>query len=263
MGPDEYSAMTRNNAFTNRMVKLNLNKAMESLEIIRSKDKMAYEKFCNKLSISKEELELFSEIADKLPVPMDNENNYILQSEDFEDYAHIDIQGLWKDKSKPFGFFTTQEKLYRSKCLKQADALALAMLFKKEFTLNEIENTYKYYEPITTHDSSLSPVNHAIVAAWIENKEHLDKFTDYALALDFDENLCGAEEGIHIANCGCLWQLIITGVAGIDTSMNETALKTTRTALPKDWKKVEFKLIWQGKTYKVEAMEDYTSIQKI
>lgn len=263
MGPDEYSAMTRNNAFTNRMVKFNLNKALESLDIVKNKDKEVYEELWRKLSISKEELELFAEIAERLTVPMDNENNYILQSEDFEDYAHIDIEGLWKDRSKPFGFFATQEKLYRSKCLKQADALALAMLFKKEFTLEQITNTYNYYEPITTHDSSLSPVNHAIVAAWVDNTEHLDKFTDYALALDFNESLGGAEEGIHIANCGCLWQLIMTGVAGIETAMNETSLISTKTSLPKGWKKVEFKLIWQGKTYKVEAMENYTRIHEI
>ena len=263
MGPDEYSAMTRNNSFTNRMVKLNLEKAVESLKIMRNKDSAAYERVCNKLSISKQELELFLEIAEKLPVPMDKEKNYILQSEDFEQYADIDIKGLWKDKTRPFGFFATQEKLYRSKCLKQADALALAMLFKKEFTTEQIANTYEHYESITTHDSSLSPVNHAIVASWIDNKEHLDKFTSYALNLDFNENLGGAEEGIHIANCGCLWQLMMAGIAGIDTAMNEVEVKSTKASLPKEWTKVEFKLIWQGKTYKVEVMKDKTEIYEL
>ncbi|SHJ14001.1 kojibiose phosphorylase [Clostridium cavendishii DSM 21758] len=262
MGPDEYSAMTRNNSFTNRMVKLNLEKAIEALEIVKEKDKLAYEKLNCKLNISKDEIEVMNIIASKLKVIVDKEENYIVQSEDFEDYAEIDIDGLWKDKNKPFGFFVTQEKLYRSKCLKQADALALAMLFKREFTEEQILNTYRKYEPITTHDSSLSPVNHAIVAAWIEDKEHLDKFTEYALNLDFNSDLKGAEEGIHIANCGCLWQLIMNGIAGIDTAINEGTVKSSRVKLPKDWTKVEFKLRWQEKTYKVEALKDNVFIKE-
>lgn len=263
MGPDEYSAMTRNNAFTNRMVKLNLTKAVECLKIIKNIDSKAYKKLINKLLISEEELDKFLEIAEKLPVSMNNEKNYILQSEDFEKYADIDIQGIWKDKSKPFGFYATQEKLYRSKCLKQADALALAMLFKNEFTIEQITNTYDYYEPLTTHDSSLSPVNHAIVAAWIGNKEHLDKFTDYAMELDFRDGHGGAEEGIHIANCGCLWQLIMTGVAGIDTAINSYTLKSSKSILPKSWTRVQFKLIWKKKVYRVEATKDLTKIYEV
>lgn len=263
MGPDEYSAMTRNNSFTNRMVIFNLTKAIEAVELIKSKDMDSYHKLRKKLKIEDKELERFGEIASKLPVCIDEETGIIQQSEDFEDYAAIDMQSIWKDKSKPFGFFITQEKLYRSKCLKQADALTLAMLFKNEFTRAQIKDTYDYYEPMTTHDSSLSPVNHAIVAAWLDKKDHVDKFVKYAMALDFNPELKGAAEGIHIANCGCLWQFIMTAVAGIETAIMEEKPVSVHTYLPNGWDEVSFKMIWRNQHHRITVLKDQIEISLI
>jgi len=66
-------------------------------------------------------------------------------------------------RGRPFGLFVSQERNYRSKALKQADALMLAYLFPSEFPLAQVAATYDYYEPFTTHDSSLSCVIHAIL----------------------------------------------------------------------------------------------------
>lgn len=263
MGPDEYSVSTLNNAFTNRMVKFNLQKAKECLALLAEKDPRKYAAFVEKMSISNEELSLFEDISEHLPVPFQKEQGYILQSEDFEQYADIDIQQIWKDKEKPFGFFVSQEKLYRSKCLKQADALALIMLFKSEFEQEIVQNTYAYYEPITTHDSSLSPVNHAIVASWIGNQPHLDKFVDYALALDYDSEKKGAEEGIHIANCGCLWQLVMMGIAQIDTAMQKPLPVASQPLLPSSWEQIEFHMVWKNQHYRVNTRREGTTIEKV
>ncbi|MDF2613523.1 MAG: glycoside hydrolase family 65 central catalytic [Clostridia bacterium] len=260
MGPDEYSAMTRNNSFTNRMVIFNLRKAIEVLKMIKEKDENSYQKLKDKLKLEDHELALFAQIADKLPVIIDQKTGIIQQSEDFENYAAIDVQSIWKDKSRPFGFFITQEKLYRSKCLKQADALALAMLFKNEFTKEQIENTYDYYEPLTTHDSSLSPVNHAIVAAWLDKREHVDKFIKYAMELDFNPEIKGAAEGIHIANCGCLWQFIMTAAAGIQTASMEEKPISRHSYLPSGWDKVSFKIIWKDQHYHITVIKDKVEV---
>ena len=61
-----------------------------------------------------------------------------------------------------FGKFTTQEKRYRSKCLKQADVVALMAVFTESFTLEQKKASYEYYKPITIHDSSNSMCHHQI-----------------------------------------------------------------------------------------------------
>ena len=263
MGPDEYSAMTRNNSFTNRMVAFNLEKANEVIEIIKTMGDDTYQEFTDKLKIIEDERSKWKKIALDLSVMIDAKTQVIQQSEDFEDYANIDIEGIWKDRTKPFGFYVAQEKLYRSKCLKQADSLALAMLFKNEFTLEQIKNTYYYYEPITTHDSSLSPVNHAMIAAWIDEKEDLNRFLQKAMKLDFDEEEGDAAEGIHIANCGCLWQFVVNGIAGINFAMMEEEPISSHTNLPSGWEKVGFKMTWKNKVYQVNVSSEGTTIKLI
>ncbi|WP_181213343.1 hypothetical protein [Mesobacillus zeae] len=63
-----------------------------------------------------------------------------------------------------------------------------------------MEAAYRYYEPITTHDSSLSPSCHSIIAAWIGNKSAAEQYFMNATAIDTAPEKLGSAEGIHIAN---------------------------------------------------------------
>lgn len=265
MGPDEYTAFNKNNSFTNHLVKFNLEKAVETIELLENQETELYDKLRNKIKLEGNEKNQFKEIADKIKIIVDEKSEYIQQSENFNSYAKTDINQIWQDKTKPFGHYMTQEKLYRSKVLKQADSISLAMLFKSDFSMKQIENTYNYFEPITTHDSSLSPINHAIVAGWIGNKQHLQKFLDYSLELDYNYEKRGAEEGIHIANCGCIHQFIMQTIAGIDTAIvsDTPSPKLGKFNLPESWKTVEFKIIWKSKKYKIIVNNMGTTIQEL
>lgn len=264
MGPDEYTAFNCNNTFTNRLVKFNLETACNVIQLLNETDKIAYVKLCDKVKLDNKELLEFKKVAEKLILPDYEKVQYIPQSENFDNYADVDIDNLWKDRKNPFGMYMTHEKLYRSKVLKQADSLSLAMLFKTDFTIEQIKNTYEHYEPITTHDSSLSPINHAIVAGWIGKEEHVNKFLQYSLSLDFDSNRNGAKDGIHIANCGCMYQFIIHTIAGIDNALineDEIPMSTSYT-MPKGWDKVSFKILWKNVSYFVTVDKNGTKITK-
>lgn len=214
MGPDEYSAMTSDNCFTNYMVKHHLSSAVSMAVLVKRDSPEQFERLKQKIQWEEEEASLFLEIAESLPLPYDKQKKLYLQSSDFYEYGDIDIDGIWKDKSRPFGFFISQEKLYRSKCLKQADVIALMSLFPERFTQEEMEQAYNYYMPLTTHDSSLSPAGHSLIANRLHRKEDVKHFLNQALKVDFDFESGHAGEGIHIANCGCIWQLFIMGFAG-------------------------------------------------
>lgn len=255
MGPDEYSPFSKNNAFTNYLVKFNLGIVLEAARLIKESEPDNYLGLENKLKLSSEGYQHFERVIEGLQIPEDKNRNLILQSEDFEDYETIDFDEVWKDRAKPFGHYVSQEKMYRSKCLKQADVLTLMMLFPDRFMEEEMKAAYYYYEPITTHDSSLSPSTHSIIAAWIRNKEDAERFFLQTAGIDLDLNKLGAAEGIHIANAGGIWQAIIHGFCGIRNAVQSEKLEL-KPLMPSFVQEISFPYLWKGNSISFTLSQD-------
>ncbi|MCR5061660.1 MAG: hypothetical protein K6A89_00100, partial [Treponema sp.] len=143
---------------------------------------------------------------ENLKLPYNKDTVLIKQCEDWDRYADLDFNVVWKDRNDFFARQISQEKNYRSKALKQADVLLMMYLFPEDFTEEQVKAAYDYYEPITTHDSSLSAAIYGIMALKLGYEEDAERFLNKVIAIDLDENRKGAEDGIHIANCGGLWQ---------------------------------------------------------
>lgn len=255
MGPDEYLPVTRNNSFTNRMVKFSLEKTAEFLKTIRQEDIAGYKEIENRLALKPGEIERFKQVGEKLILFYDQNTDIIPQSEDFENYADIDFSVVWKDRTKLFGNLISQERNYRSKALKQADVLEMLLLYPEDFTRTQLTGAYDYYEPITTHDSSLSASVHGVLAAQMNRLEEAEKFLKKVMEIDMSPEKKGAAEGIHIANCGGLWQMIVYGFAGLKSAMWSKEIKL-EPHLPENWAGLEFKLAWQGKRYKITVTKE-------
>lgn len=255
MGPDEYLPLTRNNTFTNRMVKFSLEETIQCLGALRENDNYLYHKVCDKTNFKAEEIAAFREVKDGLKISYDENTRIVPQSDDFEDYADIDFDELWKDRSKCFGMFISQEKNYRSKALKQADVLELMMLYPNEFSMEQLSDNYNYYEPITTHDSSLSAAVHGILATWMGRMEEANRFLDKVIEIDMSPEKKGAEEGIHIANCGGLWQMVVYGFAGLNSAMWNDKIQL-QPHLPKHWSRLEIPITWHDRQYQITITQD-------
>ncbi len=246
MGPDEYLPMTRNNAFTNRMVRFSLEKTLQ---------------YCKEFDqLEKDQLIEWEAIKERLRLPYKDTDELIMQSDDFSSYADLDFDAIWTDRSRCFGEFISQEKNYRSKALKQADVLEMMMLFPKEFSKKQLAANYDYYEPITTHDSSLSAAVHGILAANMGRMEEAKSFLDKVIDIDMSPEKRGAEEGIHIANCGGLWQLIVYGFAGLKSAMWEEDV-VLHPHLPEKWQQLEFSLMWHGEKKRVVVTHEGYKIE--
>lgn len=263
MGPDEYSPMTKDNAYTNFLVAFHLDIVSKLANEVEKKDPALYQKVSDKTGYTKQEGADFAKLGRELPLPYDKERNLLLQCADFEEYGIIDIDDIWKDKSKPFGFFATQEKLYRSRCLKQADAVALMTLFPNSFTDEQVKTAYDYYKPLTVHDSSLSPAGHSLVAHRLNYANDTTSFLHKALAVDFTPENMGAEEGIHIANCGCIWQLFAFGFVGLSSGLFEKEMKIVPN-LPKEIDKIQMPIYWKDSRYMLTVSnKEETKIEKM
>jgi kojibiose phosphorylase len=250
MGPDEYKPFTNNNAYTNFVVRESLRLAEKVVKMCKADAPDKYNKLYEKINFNENELTLFNEIADSLPIPKDEERNIIWQCDDFDTmFCEIDIEGLWKDKNKLFGFYTTQEQRYRAKCLKQSDVIALMGLYTEAFTKEELIASYEYYNPYTIHDSSNSICHNAIVATRMERPELA--YENWIKSIDIDFGIRPrASEGIHFANVGGMWQEIVHGFGGMTNALGADTL-TFNPCIPKEIESIAFQVIWKGQRVSV------------
>lgn len=237
MGPNEYAPLTSNNAYTNRLVAFALTLAAEHA--------------------AAEERQQFLAVANALPIPRDGD--LVLQCENFDKLADPQFARLWTNRQTSYAHNVPQERLYRSQALKQADVLMLMMLFPQEFSDREVRRAWDYYLPLTTHDSSLSPGAHAILACRLGLPDEAWKFWQMAAALDLDLDHGGAAQGIHIANAGANWMVTVLGFAGLATAMWTDTL-TLRPQLPAPWTRLAFPIVWRGCPCYVEITRTGTTI---
>lgn len=74
---------------------------------------------------------------------------------------------------------------------------------------------YNYYEPITTHDSTLSPSIFSIVSSELGYYSDAFRFFKISSRLDLDNIMNATQYGIHIANMAGSWLCLVNGFAGM------------------------------------------------
>ncbi len=243
MGPDEYTPISSNNSFTNRMAAFALDLAA---------------KLGPQIGATEDECRQFAEAAAGLPILRSPDGGLVLQCEEFEHLAEPAFDRFWTDRSRGYGSQAPQEWLYRSKCLKQADVLMLMMVFASEFSDAEVRCAWSYYLPYTTHDSSLSAGVHAILACRLGEDELAWKFFQRGVLNDLEVAHGGAAEGVHIAGAGLNWQVVVFGFGGLSTVMNSETL-CLRPRLPQGWQRLAFPLVWKSCPVFVEI--DHSSVR--
>ena len=257
MGPDEYKPITNNNAYTNFVVRESLRLASVVVDMCKAEAPDAYRKLCAKIGFDESELSFFNEIADSLTIPKDEERHIIWQCDGFDtSYAEIDIEGLWKDRTKLFGFYATQELRYRSKCLKQSDVVALMGVYTEAFSKEEVAASVDYYFPFTIHDSSNSICHNAIVSAKLGRAE--DAYNNWMASMDIDfGERPRASDGVHFANIGGMWQEVVLGFAGMVNALGADVL-TFNPCMPKEFNSISFQIVWKGQL--VAAIVEHETI---
>ena len=210
------------------------------------------------VGVSDEECASFARVARLLPI-VRRSDGLVLECEGFDRLAEPRFDELWTDRSRTFAAQVSQERIYRSKCLKQADVLMMMMLFPNDFIRDEVAKAWDYYVPYTTHDSSLSAGAHAIIACRLGLHRDAWKFWEQSSLIDLDMTHGGASEGIHIANAGANWQIAVLGFAGMSTAMDTQTL-TLRPCLPDAWTSLTFSITWKRTPVEVRIVRNSCTI---
>jgi alpha,alpha-trehalose phosphorylase len=253
-GPDEYTAVVDNNAYTNAMAKQNLEGAVRALEALEATDPCRHADFAAALGVTSDEVESWRRAALAMHVPRDEGLGIVLQDDHFLERKRWDFASTPPERYPLLLHFHPLE-IYRHQVIKQTDVVLASYLAGDEFTADEKRRTFDYYDPLTTGDSTLSACIQSVLASEVGYPDAaLDYFLD-ACAVDLLDLHRNTGDGIHVASCGGTWLALIAGFAGL-RDFDGAARFAPR--LPVAWERLRFNLEFRGQTVEVDMRREET-----
>ena len=257
IGPDEYHELVDDNAFTNVMAALNLERAADALAILSREQPDGWQRLSARLDITENESRSWRTLAGKLVTGFDPATGVF---EQFAGYFQLEEINAMAHQScpTPIDVCLGAERVGRSKAIKQADVVALSALLWERWPVSVHEANFRYYEPRTAHGSSLSPAVHALVAARLGDLARAQAYFRQAAEIDLANNRGNAAGGVHMGALGGLWQAAVLGAAGLQ--LQETGIAIDPHLLP-GWAELSFPVQWRGRLLRLRFEADPRRIE--
>jgi maltose phosphorylase len=248
-GPNEYENNVSNNWYTNRIAVWTLRYTLEIIEFLKQN---GHEARLTGLEFSDDELAKWQDIIEKMYFPYDEEKGVFVQHDTFLDKDLMTADEL-SEEDRPINQNWSWDKILRSCFIKQADVLQGLYFFNHEFTEEEKRRNFEFYEPMTVHESSLSPSIHAVLAAELGMEEKAYEMYNRTARLDLDNYNNDTEDGLHITSMTGAWLGIVQGFAGMRTAEGTLSFAPF---IPKAWNQYSFNIIYREHHIKVEVNQE-------
>ncbi|MBB5162828.1 glycoside hydrolase family 65 protein [Mycobacterium sp. AZCC_0083] len=244
-GPDEYTAVVRDNVFTNLMAANNLGIAAQACE--------RHPVAAQDLGVTTEEMAAWRDAAAAVHIPYDVELGVHEQCEGFTTLREWDFT---ENTEYPLLLHEAYVRLYPAQVIKQAD-LVLAMHWQGHaFTREQKARNVDYYERRTTRDSSLSACTQAVLCAEVG---HLELAHDYAYetaVIDLRDLHHNTRDGLHMASLAGAWTALVAGFGGL---RDDEGCLYLDPQLPDGISRLRFRLRWRGFRLVVDVGHDQVS----
>ncbi|HEX5999460.1 MAG TPA: glycosyl hydrolase family 65 protein [Hyphomicrobiaceae bacterium] len=257
IGPDEYHELVDDNAYTNVMAALNLERAADAAAILSREQPDHWQRLGARLGIAENEPRSWRALGGKLVTGFDAATKLFEQFAGYFQLEEIDATAH-QDCPTPIDVCLGAERVGRSKVIKQADVVALSALLWERWPVAVHEANFRYYEPRTAHGSSLSPALHALVAARLGDAARAQDYFRQAAEIDLANNMGNAAGGVHMGALGGLWQAAVFGAAGLQ--MREDGIAVDPHLLP-GWAELAFPVQWQGRLLRLRFAADPRRIE--
>lgn len=242
-GPNEYENNVNNNFHTNFMAVWTLKYTLEVIDLLKKEFPFLYEEMVGKWKFNElKETERWKAIIEKMHFPFDDKKQVYLQQDGFLDKELIPVSEL-PDSEKPINQKWSWDRILRSCYIKQADTLQSMFWFEDDFTESLLKRHFDFYEPLTIHESSLSPCVHSILAAKIGYREKSYEMYLRTARLDLDDYNNDTDDGLHITSMGGTWMAFVMGFGGMRAKNNQLVLNPF---LPQNWKSYQFRVDFRG-----------------
>ncbi len=254
-GPDEYTAVVNNNFFTNIMARENLTYAARTLRDLGARNQRAYDHVVRATGLDAAEIEDWEKAAGSMFLPFDESKGVHAQDDSFMDKEVWDFAGT-PDENYPLLLYYHPLNLYRHQVIKQSDTLLAMFLLGKNFSAEEKRRNFDYYDPLTTHDSSLSVCVQSIIANEVGYYDKALEYYRFAATMDLTDVGGNVRHGAHIASIGGAWMALAYGFGGLRDFGGEISFEPR---VPEVWQRLTYHLSVRGSRLRVEATHDETT----
>ena len=231
-GPDEYTAVVRDNIFTNLMAAQNLRIAAQACE--RHPDA------AENLGVGTEEMAAWRDAADATHLPYDEELRVHQQCEGFTRLREWTFDA---DTVYPLLLHQPYVRLYPSQVIKQADLVLAMHWVSHAFTAEQKARNVDYYERRTTRDSSLSACTQAVLCAEVGHLELAHDYAAEAALIDLRDLHHNTRDGLHMASLAGAWTALVAGFGGLRDDEEVLAFAPQ---LPNGITRLTFRVRWRG-----------------
>ena len=128
----------------------------------------------------------------------------------------------------------------------------------EETNKETIRRNFDFYEPMTVHESSLSPCVHSILAASLGKLEKAQELYRRTARLDLDNINNDTCDGLHITSMAGSWLSIVQGFAGMRTLTGSLSFDPQ---LPDGWDGYAFKIVYRGRLIEVSVSREGTGLK--
>jgi maltose phosphorylase len=257
-GPNEYENNSNNNWYTSYIACWTLEYTQQALDYVRKKDTAKVTRLLNKIKFNEAtETARWRDIQAKMYLGEDKQRGIFLQQDGFLDKELLTVKGLRKE-DRPLNQKWSWDRILRSCFIKQADVLQGLYLFDDRFDDETIKSNFDFYEPMTVHESSLSPCVHVILASRIGYTEKAYEMYLRTSRLDLDDYNNDTEDGCHITSMAGTWMSVIKGFGGMRVHDGTLHFKPY---LPDQWKSYSFRVDFRGRVIRVNVMRQKAEVQ--
>jgi trehalose/maltose hydrolase-like predicted phosphorylase len=250
IGPDEYHELVDDNAFTNVMARWNLRAAAAAVRRYAGADRPGPASRSDRPDPA--ELEDWEKVAGAIVDGYDPGTRIYEQFRGFHRLEPLRIAELTA-RPVPGDVLLGRERVAHAQVVKQADVLLLHHLVPDEVAPDSLIPNLDYYEPRTSHGSSLSPGAHALLLARAGRMDAALETLAMTAYMDLDDRSGKAAEGLHIPTMGALWQALAMGFGGIRPVGDALAIDPS---LPARWNQLDIPLRFRGRRVRVTISDD-------
>jgi maltose phosphorylase len=253
-GPNEYENNINNNFYTNYIAKWCIDYTLEQIQKVGLEYPKDHKRIREKVKLPDVELQDWKKVASNMYFPYSDSLGIYLQQDGFLDKELVPAADLDK-KHRPINQKWSWDRVLRSPYIKQADTLQGFYFFEDHFTKDQLRNHFDFYEPLTVHESSLSPCVHSIQAAVLDKMDMAYTFYLRTSRLDLDDYNKEVEEGCHITSMAGTWMSIVEGFGGMRVKDNKVHFSPK---IPKEWKAYSFKINFRNQVIKISVSHKVT-----
>ena len=258
-GPNEFENNVNNNWYTNKFAVWCLNYTRDQIHLLQKENPKRFAEIASKTAFEASEITRWDEITSNMYFPYDADRNVYLQQDGFLDKELIPVSQLSADQ-RPIVEHWSWDRILRSCYIKQADVLQGFYFFEDEFDLDSHKRHFDFYEPLTVHESSLSPCIHSILANKIGNSDKAYEFYLRTARLDLNDINNDTCDGCHITSMAGTWMTISKGFAGLRVRDGRLHLSPN---IPQKWKSIRFNIRFRENYLRISLYKEQVEVENI